>query len=396
MKFTATLTSFHKVIQKVLPAMPRKSTLPVLENFNFILTGNELRIVATDQEITIMSKLEVEGEEDGSILVPGRRINEIVKALGETGNLSFASDDTTYEITIRTATGKYGMKGEDTQEYLALRELFESEKPPINIEDGSFVPAAGKTAAAFFKKDAIVNLTEKTVFAVSADEYRPAMTGVLFQFKGNHVNAVATDSFRLCKVVHRTENEIYPDDMNIIIPARAADLLKKSDDDVIFSFIRTMDKITHIRFDIGETVIISRIIDEKFPPYENVIPLESSFVASIPYKKAISAIKRAAIFTSKVNHQVKLNFNEQTLTIFSEDEETFSNATELIECEYTGEDTVIAFNCIYLEQAISNIDGDDENLKFVITFSEQARPVLIKRTLEDNDLVMLIMPVRLN
>ncbi len=116
MKFTVSLKELNQALQKVSPALPKKSTLPVLEHFYFILEGDLLKIVASDQKITIMHQIVVSPSEDGKILVPGKRISDIIRALEDTEEFTFSSDEDTFNISIKTQFGKYSMKGLDPLE----------------------------------------------------------------------------------------------------------------------------------------------------------------------------------------------------------------------------------------------------------------------------------------
>lgn len=400
MKFTTALSEFQSILQKTLPAIPKKSTLPVLEHLHFSLSDDKLRIIATDQDITIMSNLKVNGTDDGSVLVPGRRISEIAKALSNSGEIEFSTKEDSFDITIKTANGKYGMKGLNPEEYLDLPELFDSEKPkfdkPEDLQptDGT-IDVGDKVPAAYLKKSDISKIASKTVFAVSTDEFRPAMNGVLFQFRETYINAVATDSFRLVKATLSSEKALFPNDLDLIIPARAVDILKKIDNDLVMSFIETNGKITHTRFDVGDTVFISKLIDEKFPPYESVIPKENPINVKISQKELIAAIKRVSIFTSEISLQVRIVLENDQLKVTGEDEETGANADEVITCDYQGEQFMIGFNHKYLEEALQNIETSDDD-EITVLLSEPTRPALIKPGTEKDDLLMLIMPVRLS
>jgi DNA polymerase-3 subunit beta len=393
MKFSVALPEFQKALQKNLPAIPRKSTLPVLEHLHFSLSGNELRIVSTDQDITIMSHLNVSGTEDGSILVPGRKIGDLVKTLSE-GQLDFTANESTNEIKLKTSTGKYTLRGLSTSEYLDIPELFESEKP--DLEKVKVGEKSGKAPAMYFSKDSISWLANKTFYAVSTDEFRPAMNGVLFQFRENNITAVSTDSYRLVKAVSHAEKGSYPNELDLIVPARAIELLRKVDSDVIMSVIETRNKVTHARFDVGDTVFITRLIDEKFPPYESVIPMNNELKATINQKDIINAINRVAHCTSELNHQVKMILDKNAISISGQDEDSGSEGDESITCDFSGNKLTIGFNYKYLFDAISNIDIDEEKQAVLMTFSEPTRPVLIKPVKEELDLLMLIMPVRLS
>ena len=396
MKFTVSLQDFQKVLQKVLPAIPRKSTLPILEHLHFSLTGDTLKIIATDQDITIMSLLNVSGSADGSILVPGHKIGAIGKVLDAVGTLEFNANIETKDINLITATGKYNMKGIAADEYLDIPELFESEKPNVEITDGLIKILIDKTHASFFKKSEIVRLASKTFIAVSNDEFRPAMNGVLFQFRESYINAVATDSFRLVKIVLKSEEKAFPKDLDIIVPTRTVDLLRKADDDVILSIIENRNRPTHVRIDVGDTVFITRLIDEKFPPYESVIPQNNEIKVLVTQKDLATAIQRVSIFTSENSNQIRMSIDKNSILLFGEDEETGSQGNETIDCDYKGKKFDVGFNYKYLLDAVQNIDTTADNPKLFLTFSEPTRPVLVKPNTEVEDLLMLIMPVRIS
>ena len=395
MKFTVSLQEFHKLLQKVLPAIPPKTTMPILEHLHFSLAGDLLNVIATDQDITIKSFLPVTNGEDGEVLVPGRKLNDIIKLLDLKGNVDFNSNVENFEIKLKTSTGKYIIKGLNPVEYLNIPELFHSKKPDISNESDK---SSGEPSnIANFKREELINLATKTVFAVSGDEFRPAMTGVLFQFRDNFVCAVATDSYRLAKVISRSESGTYPLNLDIIIPARSVELLKKVDADVIMSLIQTVGKITHIRFDFGDTIFITRIIDEKFPPYESVIPGNNNLFLSINQKDIVTAIQRVSTQTSFVSKQVRMIIEPENINISGRDEESGAFGDENLSCEFNGEKLEIGFNFKYLLDAIEYIETDEESKnQIVMTFSEPTRPVLIKPKNEQLEILMLIMPVRLS
>ncbi|MFP4368126.1 MAG: DNA polymerase III subunit beta [Candidatus Kapaibacterium sp.] len=389
MKFTISLNEMQKLLQKVLPAIPPKSTLPVLEHLNFSLNDNKLRIIATDQDITIMTTSEVGSGEDGGVLVPGRKLNDIVKALGSEGEFEFTSDPVSNVIKIIHSKGQFTLKGLSPDQYLDLPLLFGGEAPdPTDTSEGK--------ESIFFKKEEISRLAGKTSFAVSTDEYRPAMTGVLFQFRGDHVNAVSTDSYRLVRAIHRPDGENLPGEFDIIIPSRSVELLEKVEDDLNMSVIESNGKPTHVRFDIGNMVFISRIIDERFPPYESVIPQNNKIMAEFDQKEALSAIKRVSLVTSIVSKQIKLKFSEGMLNFSGEDEESGNRGNEEIKCEFSGEEFEIGFNYRFLEEALQHAQGDGEDAGTVkMALSEPAKPALIMPKSDGEDLLMLIMPVRI-
>lgn len=386
MNFTANLNEFQEAVNKTVPAIPPKSTLPVLEHLKFQLSNDLLEITSTDQEITIKSELKVENVGEGKILVPGRKLNEILKALGKTEKITFTSNDENFEIDLITDFGTYKMKGLSIDEYIELPELFESNE---EVSDSSTVDSA------VIPKEEIIKLADKTAFAVSNDDFRPAMTGVLFQFRGSFLNAVSTDSYRLVKSTYNAEDTQLPNDLDIIIPSRTMDILKKADADVHFSFIKNNDKVTHIKFKVGSTVYISRVIDERFPPYESVIPANNNILVSVNKLQLQSALKRVAIFANEITKQIKVNIEGSEMTLTTQDVDSGTKADEKIECTLEGNSVEIGFNHKFLDEAIGHLNTSESG-EIVFTLSESNKPALLMPEKESKDLLMLIMPVRLS
>jgi DNA polymerase-3 subunit beta len=396
MKFKAALSEFQKILQKTLPVIPPKSTIPVLEHFHFSLKGNDLEIIATDQEITIQASIEVEGLEDGSVLVPARKISDLAKAMSPNQDVEFSIDPDNFDISFVVGKGNYSMKGLDPDNFLNIPELFDSKKPELSNEENEGTIIGGEDTAYFNKAD-MIKLANKTYFAVSVDEFRPAMTGVLFQLRGHFANAVATDSYRLVKVMVEQGKRPFPQALDIIIPSKTVEFLRKVDDDVILSTIENMNKITHVRFDIGKTVIITRIINEKFPPFETVIPNNNTLMLIADKKELLSSIKRVSLFSNQINKQIRLIANEHTLMFYAEDDETGNHGSDLINCDYSFNRLETAFNYKFLEEAINNVDeADTQDGLIELSFSEPNRPALIKPKSEKSELLMLLMPVRVS
>jgi len=371
MKFTVALPELQKALQKILPAIPAKSTIPVLEHVHVVLSGTDLTFHATDQEITISLTIPVAGEQDGEVLVPARQFNDLIKELGNAGTVEVSANEDSALISVRTPTGTYEMKGLDTNEFPAIPPFPESTK-------------------ADFSKEEMQRIANKTVFAVSTEEYRPSMTGVFFQFGVDMVTAVATDGFRLSRVIIRGEGR-FPAELEVIIPARAVDLLKKVDGEVSMEVSRT-----HARFTISSQTITTRVIDEKYPPYQNVIPSDNDKTLVVNQREVLSAIKRVSLFANTNTRHVRFRMSERVLAVHSEDEDSGGKGTETIPCEFSNDTFEVGFNYRFLEEAIKNITTDDDpDLNVQMTFSTPIRAVLIKPGADNDSLLMLVMPVKI-
>lgn len=394
MRFKASLAGFQSALQKVLPALPRKSTLPVLEHLYFSLQDDFLQVIATDQDITIQTKLQVESQVGGAILIPGRRLVEIIKAIGTVGTMELFTNEDNFEVTIETQNpiGSYTLKGLEHTEYLRIPELLESAKP--NVDENGKLIKDGKKLAVAFESDELQAMASNTVYAVSTDEFRPAMNGVLFQFRGTSMNVVATDSFRLVKYTVDKESGEIPEDLDIIVPARTVDVLKRIDSYAIMSFIEARGKKTHVRFDLGDSVFISRLINETFPPYETVIPVDFSFNLDFSQKDLLAAINRVSIMTSTISHQIRVHIENDTFSLTGQDESNGAHGIETLNCDYNGENFELAFNSKFLKDALENMSDLGEEGKVTLKFTEINRPVIMIPKNGNDKLLVLIMPVR--
>lgn len=171
MKFTANTVDLQRALSKLGGVVPAKSTLPILENILFDLLNNTLSMTATDMEISLMISIEVKGEEDGKIAIPAKRLMDTIRALDDKSAPVFHADVTTNKISITTPNGHYSLTGESAKEFPGITQ-----------------PKSGdeiKLSAATLKR-----IVHRTAFAVSTDELRPAMMGVLFQSKGPEVRGI--------------------------------------------------------------------------------------------------------------------------------------------------------------------------------------------------------------
>lgn len=372
MKFTVALPDLQKALQKVLPAVPTKSTMAVLEHFLVTLKGSELTFTASDPELSIALTILVAGEVDGALLIPARQFNDLVKELGSAGTVEITADEMTNLVDVRTPTGSYEMKGLSANEYPSI-------------------PAFGEWTQATIKRDDLARMANKTVFAVSTEEYRPSMTGVFFQFNGGTATAVATDGFRMSRVIVQAGANPFPTNLECIIPARAVELLRKVDTDAVMDV-----STTHARFTVGMQTITTRLVDEKYPPYQNVIPADNDKTLIVNQREVLAAIKRVSLFANANTKHVRFSIDERVLSVHSEDEDSGGKGTETIPCEFSHNGFVVGFNYRFLEEAIKNITADDDpDLSVRVTFSTPVRAVLITPASDAESLLMLVMPVKI-
>jgi DNA polymerase III subunit beta len=370
MKFTVSTSDLQRILSKLAGIIPSKSTMPILETFLFELVNNTLTITATDLIISSSIGMDTKGSEDGTIAMPAKRLLDTMRSLPET-SATFVIDITTNKIRITTPNGEYMLTGESAKEYPQV--------PPFQGSSEFTVESS-----------ALRKIVHRTSFAVSTDELRPAMMGILFQATGSAITAVATDGHRLSRVRYTTEA---PAKLNkdVIVPAKAMAILAKAVESGTCS-VSISD--THIRFVYDHSVLVSRIIEETYPNYESVIPQDNTKLAIVNRDQAIASIRRVSLYASATTHQVKLELGANSLKLSAQDIDFGGEATETLPCEYAGESLEIGFNATYLSDILAHMDT--ERIMFKFSSSTRAGIIVPAEELQHESTIMLIMPVRLN
>lgn len=373
MKFTVSSADLLEALNTVKGAVPSKSTLPILECILFEQDGDALKLSATDLEISIVQKLPVQFETNGTpeearIAVPSKRLLDTLRALPDVPLEFTANSD--FEITLETDKGHYKMVGHDGADYPELPTL--SGEQHIMAE-GTLLQRA----------------IQKTSFAVSKDALRPAMMGVYFQIDADGTRTVATDGHRLVKL--DLDGIASTEDLDFIVPEKAMKLAGRVADDEACTI--QMDD-GHVGFDFGSARVLARLIDETYPNYEAVIPDENDRTLTISRDSMLSAVKRVGLYSSSMTNQIRLAIESDRVTISAEDIERSSEAEEVVSCDYDAEDMTIGFNSNYLTEVLSNLDADE--VIFKLSSPNRAGIVFPLEQNEDENILMLIMPVMLN
>lgn len=369
MKFSTSKTELQKGLQKLSKATPIRSTLPILSCVLIKVNSKQTILRATDLEITIQTELACSYEEEGEAALPLKTLLEITNELPDI-RLTISVDQNC-RATIETETGKYDLMGKSADEF---------PKSPDQSFDKSI------DVDAFVLKEII----ESTLFAVSQDELKPALTGVLFKFSKDYLTAVSTDGHRLVKyeVKDFLSEELKKE---IIIPKK------------FLSFLFTQLSEKKISLSIGNNfitahlekdIIITKIIDEKFPDYDSVIPKENNKALLIDKNILLGAIRRVSIFSNKSTHQVALSLNKESCFVTTEDPEKSSKAKEKILGNYTGENLTIGYNSEYLKGVVSHVAGKNVEIKLNTSVSAALFEESPKRDKVNS--LMLLMPIRLN
>jgi len=370
MKFSISSGDFLKYLGISGSVIPTRSTLPILENFYFVLSGNKLSITATDLEVSITVSLTVKGETDGKAVIPAKRLLDTIRALPNT-TVNIMHDSGSNRLELKADSGEYKLTGESVENYPTFPSFKAEGK--INIENGIFR-----------------RLITKTEFAASKDELRPAMTGVLFQIRKNELKSVSTDGHRLVCIANKSFSTSNPD-QDIIIPVKTLSLILKclEDNESTISFGKT-----NLLFQSGNVVIQSKLIEEKYPNYESVIPVDNEIKLVVDKNLLLSSVRRTALYASSVTHLVRFSLSKETLIVSAEDIDFGSEAKEKIPCSFDHDSFVIGFNSSYMIDLLTHIDTEE----VVFLLSSPSRAVIVKPHSQQSgeDLLMLLMPIRLN
>ena len=239
--------------------------------------------------------------------------------------------------------------------------------------------------------DVLFKAINHTLFAVSNDELRPAMTGVYFQLEPDAMTFVATDASKLVKYVRKDVKASSV--ANFIVPHKALNLLKSSlagsETRVI---VRFNQNNAFFRFD--DTQLICRLVDAKYPDYNAVIPLNNENHLTVDRHDFLNTLKRVSIFANKTTYQVVLSMSGSEMQISTQDLDFSNEADERLECSYEGDDLEIGFNARYLIEMLGVLQTVDVRMDM----STPTRAGILYPTESDEheDLLMLVMPVMLN
>lgn len=372
MKFIASTSTILKQIQMLNGVIPNNPSMPILENFLFEIQGGILRITASDMQTTIISEISVEANSDGNVAIPAKMLTDTLKNLPEQP-VTFSIDFETYTIEISSDNGRYKLAGENAEDY------------PVN-------PDLQMSNTLSMTSEVLGDAIGYTLFATSNDDMKPNMNGVFFNLSEEHSDFVATDSHRLVRY-RRTDIAVNGSMAPIIMGKKALTQLKNilpsESLDITLEFNEQ-----YAVFAFGSMKLISRLIDERFPDYENVIPLNNSNHITLDRQALLGCLKRIIIYANKTTNQVRFKIQDNELFVSAEDLDFSNEAKERLFCEHDGEDLEIGFNAKFLIEILNNISSD----RITLQLSEPGMAGLIvpEDQVENENILMLVMPIMLH
>ncbi|QES90378.1 DNA polymerase III subunit beta [Rhizosphaericola mali] len=370
MKFIVSSSSLLKHLQQVQGVISTNTVLPILEDFLFDINDKKLNVLATDLETVMRIQLDVESAENGKICIPAKILIDSLKNLPDQP-LTFTIDSN-YAIEITSDNGKYKILGEN----------------PDNFPKE---PEADDTTTFSMTSSSLVTAINKTIFAVSTDDLRPAMTGVFFELTEESIQFIATDAHRL---VRFKRTDVKPGvAASFIVPRKPLNILKNvmPDNEDILEITYNSN---HLFVKNGAKQLICRLIDARFPDYKVVIPTDNPYTLTVNKATFQSALRRVSVFSNKSTNQVALSITGNQLQLMAQDIDFSFEGNERMSCSYDGQDLKIAFNAKFLIEMLNAADTDD--VKIELSTSTKAGILKPSEQPAEEDLLMLVMPLMLN
>jgi len=369
MRFIVSSGSLLKNLQNINGIVSTNTVLSVLEDFLFELKGNTLTLTATDLETMVKVSMEVnDAKGDGEICIPSKILVEYLKNLPEQP-VTFNINEKELSIEMSSDVGKSKIGGEKSDEF--------PKEPPAGETTNFSMPAIN-----------LVECINNTLFAVSNDSLRPAMTGVYFDLSPEKLTVVSTDAHRLVK--YSLSDVSCPETQGLIVPKKPLQQLRNTlPTDA--TPVEISYNSNHLFVKTDALSLSCRLLDARYPDYNGVIPKENPFNLSTNRADLISSLKRVSIFSSKTTSQVVFEINGNSLQLSAQDIDFSYEGTEKLNCQYSGEDMKIGFNARLLIELLSNLTGEE----VILELSSPSRAGILKpSTSEDNeDILMLIMPL---
>ena len=372
MKFIVSSTGLFSRLQAISRVINSKNSLPILDCFLLELTDGTLSITASDSETTLSTSIETnEYDTDGRFAVNSKTILDALKEIPEQP-LTFEVSEN-MEIVVKYQNGKYSLMGQNADEY------------PQSANLGSNAVHVGLGV------EVLMNGINRSLFATADDELRPVMNGIYFDITTEDITFVASDGHKLVR------NKSYKARGNekaaFILPKKPATLLKnllpKETGDVQIDF-----DDRNAMFTLENYSMTCRLIEGRYPNYNSVIPQNNPHRATIDRAAFVSALKRVSVFSSAASSLIKLRLDMNTIQISGQDIDFSTSAEETLMCQYEGNQMSIGFKSTFLIDILNNISSQEVVME--LADPSRAGVIVPVEQNEDEDLLMLLMPMMLN
>ncbi len=364
MKFSVSKEKLLAGLQTVQNVVSTRTTLPILSNVLLQAANGEVRMTTTDLDVGVSGSIEATVEREGATTLPARRLVNIVREL--------PAAEVVIEVDAKNvASIRCG------QSFFKILGLPEDEFPPLP----KFEEAKSFTLGQQFLRDAL----RKTSYAISTDETRYVLNGILFSFKENKLTLVATDGRRLAMVDLELE---FPrsQEAEVIVPTKAVTELVRllgDDGDVKLNIAENQ-----VAFEVGGTLLVSKLIEGNYPNYRQVIPGEAKERITLEREQFLNAVHRVSLLSSEKSNSVKLVFTKNNIEIAANTPD-IGEAKESLPVVYKGREFSIAFNPEFLQAPLRNLTNDEVYLDLI----DEMSPGVIKI---QSPFLYVLMPMRIS
>lgn len=371
MKLTTLQENLSKAISVASRFTTSKAQLPILGNILLTTSKTKLNISSTNLEISISTSIGAKIEEEGQISIPSKVISEIINNLPKE-NIEMLTDKEQVKISSNSFNSK--ILGMDATDFPKIPNSLNKENSLL-LKSKLFSDALGKT-----------------IFATSTDETRPVLTGVYLIFEKDQLQVVATDGFRLSRNIINIENKI---NKKVVIPKNVLSEVLRVDESSEFLF-EVSDADKQVLFEMGDTVISSRLIEGDYPDFEKIIPKNSTTTVLLDKEEFLRAVKLASVFARESANVIKIKIQKDKIKVTAESSQSGSQEAE-VDAKIERSETLseaegslnVAFNYKFVEDFLHSVVG--EEVKMELTDNQKA--VLFTDT-SDTNYLHLIMPVR--
>ncbi len=340
MQFQTTKEDLLSHIQIVQNIVSARISLPILSNILLDAAHGKLRLTATDLDVGISCEYPVDVVESGSITIPAKRFADIIHELPESQIMISAKKNNM--VIIQSDTCEFKIMGLPKEEFPKLPEF--KDREALKIE-----------------QQVLRDMFMKTSFAVSHDETRHILNGVLLKIENNSLTMVATDGRRLA-LTKKEINQNAQAQKAIIIPSKTINELIRNLKDKGEALIIIREN--QVLIDLGGLQVVSRLIEGEFPNYDQVIPQEAQNKIKLNREKFLLAVKRAAVLSTLDYQAVKLEVFKNKL-IISKSTPDVGESREEMAADYSGKELVVGFNPAYLIDALKNIQNEEIGLEAI-------------------------------
>jgi DNA polymerase-3 subunit beta len=350
-------------LSTVARALSTRTAIQILSGILLDASDGELRLAATDMELSVRAAVPAQVQGEGSIVLPGRTLVDIARLL-PAAEVTLEHRASESVVHVSSGSASYTLQ-------------------TFNAEDFPRLPETGETPMFAVEREPLLETIGRVARAASRDEARPVLTGVLVQFAGSKLVMAATDSYRLA--VKETTLGGAAADLEAIIPSRALQELARIAGDAGEIGVGVQEN--QVIFSAGDVWLASRRIDGQFPNIRQLLPETFEYELTIPRGELLDVVRRAAVMIQRAT-PLHLRFAEGELTVVARTQEV-GESRESLPVPFAGDPLEIGFNAEFLKDGIEAIEGDDVKFKLI----SPLRPAVLEG--EDGDFTYLVMPIRL-